>query len=531
MFNGFGRCAAVASLLVAMTGCATVERGIPEKLNPGSGVVIMKVVSLQRLGYINGKWSQVWVSDKATSQPASLEDTADFDAQYAAFAQPLPAGTYTVRSIDAPGIAVGAFGLLPALAIQAMTSGSQDSSQSLSSFTVEAGKVTNLGVVVAAPPEGKEKTIQLAVLADERARSAARDDIDTASRARAKDLPERTWDVPPAASQYDRAFELVRTRSTLVSPLEVTRDGRLLVGTGMGLVHVRDAGGAWTTMSTGSLDSLGLVRELSDGRIFAATQRGAYHLWDPKTRSWTYRRIAEEGRIVELEAVGASGYALQLHHSGILFGQQRVTRVLMVQDLAANTPPREALRLTETPAMKVSPMVYDGRDLVLVFNEMGFSRTAKVHRIDPVSLQIRLESQPQWIERFQHVPGGAIARTRVNGMSRFSETSSDKGASWQLSENTSGFGATFSDIHTGYGLAIIQAGMNTVTTSLSTTSDGGKTWAPVGKTFDTGGKGVPTQLVIGADGRPFVYTGTTLLSSGDQGKTWSVEWPRPAATR
>lgn len=525
LFKTIGRWVVVASLLAIASGCATVNQGIPEKLEPSAGAVVLKLQSVQRLGATNGKWTRMTVVEQKSGLATELVDTAPIDAQHALFAQPLPAGTYTVKSLDAPGVAPATFGILGAVIIQAMTSDQHGPNQGLGSFTVEPGSVTNLGLIVAAPPRDNEKQMPMAVVADERAQAAVSADLDAASRRNTQALRTRSWDKAPDPKQLDLALEIVRTRASYVSPLDVTADGRVLLGTAMGLLHVRDTAGRWSTLSTGSFDTLGYVRELSDGRIVAGTQSGRYHLFDAATRSWSSRRVVDEGRILQIEPMGAGGYALLLGN-GVQLGAPSKLRVVFVRDLAAAEPaPREVLVLEGFPAMGTVPMFFDGKDLVVVFNHVGITRTADLYRIDPVAAQPRVEKQSHWTSRFYRVPDNVLLRDRMNGMSLYSDASTDNGATWQLTEHANGSMAKFSTRSTGYGLSFKSMGMKSSTFSLSKTTDGGKTWVDVGKPFDSGGNGTPMQLALTADKRPLVYTGAQLLSTSDEGATWTVEWP------
>lgn len=525
LFRTIARWAMVAWLLAIVTGCATVHQGIPEKLEPTAGAVVIKIVAVQRLGVTNGKWTRMTVVEQKSGIATELVDTAGLDLQYALFAQPLPAGTYSVKSLDAPGLAPATFGILGAVIIQAMTS-DQHANQAMGSFTVEPGAVTNLGFVVAAPPAGSEKQMSMAVVADPRAQSSVSADLDAASRRHSQGLRTRSWDKAPDSAQLERALEIVRTRATYVSPLEVTRDGRVMLGTALGLVHVRDSAGKWSTLATGSFDTLGYVRELPDGRIFAGTTNGRYHLWNPATRSWSSHRVAEEGRVTQVEPMGAAGYGLMLS-TGVQLGQPTKLKVVLVRDLAApEATPREALALEGFPAMGAVPMLFDGRDLIVIFNHVGITRTADLYRIDPaVAAAPRQEKLAHWTGRFYRLSDNILVRDRMNGMTLYTDLSTDNGNTWQLSEHSAGSMARLTSRSTGYGLSFVSMGMTSSTFSLAKTSDGGKTWDKVGKPFDSSGYGNPLQLVLLNDQRPLVYTGGQLLSTTDDGATWTVEWP------
>ncbi|WP_343632268.1 hypothetical protein [Roseateles sp.] len=526
MLTLIGRRAVAVLALALITGCATNPRVAPEKLETRQGVVAVKVAALQRLGFSNGKWTELTVVENTTGAVTTLQDQTGVDDQHAIFVMPLPAGQYSIRNLGAPGFAGGPFGLLPALVLMAMTSDFHDTKQTLSGFTVTPGSLTNLGVVVAAPPAAGEKTIQLATLRDARALDATVADMNASWRRLVAPLKADAGG-PTDPAQYDRAAELVRTRATYLSPMDLTRDGRLIFGTALGMIQVRSPDGQWSTLSTGSLDTLGYVKELSDGRIVAATQSGGYHVWNPTERSWTYRRVTEDGQIAHIEPMGDAGFALLVRKSSQL-GTPPEIKLLFVDDLLGDKPARESVRFKDFPALGRMPVFFDGRDLLVALNHVGITRTADLHRIDPRTLVARKEDLSTWLMDLRRLPDGTLLRQRMNGMSVFLDRSADEGKTWNEVGTGGGIAPTprFLDGQRGYDLSLVSSGMSTATISLVRTTDGGKKWEKVGKTFETGGTGTPAQLILSATGQPMVFTGAELLTTADEGKTWSVEWPR-----
>lgn len=529
MSKFFGRWAAAIGALALVTGCASnAPKVFPEKLAPQEGAVLLKVQSVQRLGFTNGKWTEVTVVEKTTGVVTTLRDQSGIEDQYGLFAMPLAAGQYTIRNIGAPGADAAALGILPGLVIMAMTSDSHDARQGLTEFSVAPGALTNLGVVVAAPPANGEKTIQTAVLSGSQGQQASLADVDAASRRNLAALKTPAGEQAQDLAQVDRAIDLVRTRATYISPMETTPDGRMLFGSAMGLVHVRSADGQWSTLSTGTLDSLGYVRALPDGRIVAATQRGGYHVWDPAARSWTFRRVADEGRVVHIEPVGASGYAVMVR-GPFRIGQPWYSQLLFLSDLLGDAPPRESVRVTEMPALGLMPVYFDGREVTVAVNHVGITRTADLHRVDPTTLKVRMEKASHWLSRVQRQADGSLIRERMNGMTLYRDLSSDNGATWQELGTASGVTSPrFSDRMTGMDIQMVSMGMTNSTFSVARTVDGGKQWERFGKPFDSGGNGNPLQLMVTPTGQPMVFTGAQLLTTSDNGATWTVEWPRPA---
>ncbi len=529
MLKFFGRWAAAIGALALVSGCASnAPKVFPEKLAPQEGAVLLKVQSVQRLGFTNGKWTEVTVVEKTTGVVTTLRDLAGIEDQHALFAMPLAAGQYTIRNIGAPGADAASMGILPALVIMAMTSDSHDAQQGLTGFTVAPGTLTNLGIVLATPPANGEKSIQTAVLSGSQGQESALADADAASRRNLAALKTPPGEQAQDLAQVDRAIDLVRTRATYISPIETTPDGRMLFGTAMGQLHVRSADGQWSTMSTGTFDSLGYVKALPDGRIVAATQRGGYHVWDPAARSWTFRRITDEGRVVQIEPVGGAGYAVMVR-GPFRIGQPWFSQLLFVNDLQGEAPPRESVRITEMPALGVMPVYFDGREVTVAVNHVGITRTADLYRVDPATLKVRMDKASHWLSRVQRQADGSLIRERMNGMTLYRDLSSDNGATWQELGSASGATAPrFIDRMSGMDIQLVSIGMTNSTFSLARTVDGGKQWEKFGKPFDSGGHGNALQLLVTSTGQPMVFTGAQLLTTTDSGATWTVEWPRPA---
>lgn len=525
----FGGRALVAGIVAAAAGCASVPVGIPEKIDPATGVVAVKVVGVQRVSITNAKWTQLTFVEKTTGVPVVVNDSAPIGANYAMFAQTVPPGTYAIKAFDAPGVAPGGFGILPALVFMALTSDNHGGHERLGTFKVEAGGVTNLGLMVTAQPDGNSNDAQMAIVADSLGQAAVIDDLEAGARERLKPLRTLSWDQAPGEASADRAREIVRTRTTNLSAIDTTSDQRLVFGSALGLVHMRDTSGRWQTLSTGSLDTITHVRVLPQGRILAASDNGNYHLWQPRDRSWVSRKLSTTGQVIASEPMGDDGVALLVKaHSWP--GQRFVMNhsVLVVRDLAGSGPAQEVLSLDDFPALGAPPLFFDGRELIVIMNQQGFSRTADVYRIDPKTLARRTEKLDNWTGRLYRLPDGTLMRDRMNGLSAYNDVSDDDGKTWQLGNGSGPFATRFANRNEGYGLSLVSMGMKSSTFTLSKTTDGGKTWQPVGTPLESGSTSTPLQLQL-AGNLPLVFTGRQLLSTIDDGKTWRTEWPLAAA--
>jgi photosystem II stability/assembly factor-like uncharacterized protein len=108
----------------------------------------------------------------------------------------------------------------------------------------------------------------------------------------------------------------------------------------------------------------------------------------------------------------------------------------------------------------------------------------------------------------------------MNGMSHYSDVSMDNGSTWRTSEAVHPNISRYSDDKNAYGLDT-SPGLTTVTVTLTKTTDGGRTWAKLGKPIEISGAIAMRRV----GNRAMVYTGEKLMSTTDDGSTWQVEWP------
>lgn len=519
--------ALVAALLLALGGCAAPgpvkHASLQAPAKADEGVVVVKVIGVQPLSAFNAKWGALKLADKKTGRTAELRDTAPPSAGYSLFIGALPAGQYSITGFHSDGMAPGTFGVLPALVIMSMTSDSQSLGAQLGTFTVRPAALSNLGLVVSALPEDKKSTFKVAVVADADGQASTLEDVEPETRHKLKAMPNAGWDQAPDPQAAGHALDIVRRHARNVSAMEVLEDSRVVVGSALGMVHVRDRNGQWTTLSTGSLDNITYVRGLPDGRLFAGTDAGRYHLWLPDAKAWRTHALQQSERIVHLEPLGTKGFAMltqsALGHQLVMAGSNRV---LVKSDLDAAEPPKQVLNVEGASAVGKVPLLFDGKDLLMVFNHIGFSRTADLYRIDPATLQHKAEKQSHWTQSLYALPGSVVVRERMNGLSIYTDISQDGGRTWTMNEQSGPHSMRFLNARDGYGLSLASRGWDTVTLQLNKTSDGGRQWTKVGNTIESANPG--TVRVVGD--RIFVFTGLKLLSSTDEGKTWNVEWPQ-----
>lgn len=514
--------------LLFLAGCATnpgSQPAIPAALDAGDGVVMVKVIGVQPLSAFNAKWRSMTLVEEGTGRSQLLNDSAAANAGYSLFVATVPQGRYRVSSFDSAGPAPANFGILPALIIMAMTSDNASIQSQMGSFSVKPGALSNLGVIVSALPADKKEQLQIAVLADAHAQASTLSDVDAATRDRVRSMAVRAWDQAHDPVSTSRALEIVRTRASNVSSIAVTDDQRLMIGSALGMVHVLDAQGQWSVMSTGGLDNVTYLRALPEGRVFAGTDSGRYFLWLPDQRTWRAHQLAGGDRIMHLEPMGGAGFALLTQEpmkAGAIVSLKQ--RLLFKADLADAVEAKEMIALPGFSATGKLPVYFNGKELLAHFNHVGISRTADLHRIEPKTLAVKTEKLDHWVQDIYPASAGMLVRERMNGMSIYSDFSGDDGGSWARNEASGPYVTRFLDRAVGYGLSVVSTGWSTVTVALNKTTTGGKEWVRMGVPIESSG---PSQIrLVGS--RVFVFTGRQLLSTADDGKTWKVDWPLQA---
>lgn len=148
----------------------------------------LRVIALRPVSLLNPKWQQVELSSNGRREEmtdVTLRSNAIFHGRYFAteslyFAK-LPAGKYEVTGFGSAGPGPGL--------ILALIGSDSAKAQALPSFTIEAGRLANLGTLVFAPEMGKELPEQLALLRGPMGRKNALDALLAESARDALPLP------------------------------------------------------------------------------------------------------------------------------------------------------------------------------------------------------------------------------------------------------------------------------------------------------------------------------------------------------
>lgn len=533
--RGYSRIFLISLVLALLGGCATNQQFVdnrftlPEKIEPDHGILVVKIIGVQPLSVFNAKWKTLRLTDKATGQSHDIQDTAQPFASYSLFMGTLPKGQYVISDLESAGQAPANFGLIPALILISLTSDSQSIGNKLGSFTVKPGAVTNLGTVVSALPTEKDGQPKLAVLADTEGQLAALADVTPTAKARFAKLGTLTWDSPPSGEAGAKALEIIRTSNTNVSGLDATQDGRLIAGSVLGMLHSRSPDGKWTSQSVGSFDTITYARSLANGRIFAGTDNGKYYIWLPEQNKWLEQRVASEDfKITHVEPMGDTGFAIQAVSTHLpTYSNPIKTKVLFKPKLEGMSEVKEILSLDGLSAFGKTVTFFNGEELQVFFNQVGFSRVADRYRINPITHEHKQDTVPYWAAELYRLPDSSLVLDRMNGLSIYNSFSKDNGKSWIDNDSSGPNAMRYIDANTGYGFSHVSTGWSTVTVTLSKTQDGGKTWQAVGTPIDVAGA-LPVRII---GKRLFVFTGKNILSTVDEGATWQTEWPIAAGNK
>lgn len=517
-----------------LASCATNQHMVngrmtlPPTIQAEEGVLLLKLVGVQPLSSFNAKWGTLKLANKQNGQAVELYDTAPPLSSYSLFMGTLPKGQYEIKGVGAAPAVPGTFGVLPALALLAMTSDSQSLESQLGTFTVRPGALTNLGMVVSALPEEKGQKVKLAVLADERGRATALTDAEPTAKERLTKFETRSWDSAPPADAADKALDIVRAHARNISSIESTSDNRILIGSALGMIHVRSAEGTWSSMSVGSLDTITYARALDDGRMFAGTDTGKYFLWLPDQKRWQERTLTgSDYKIVYMEPMGQAGFAIQAASLiAPALSMPTKTKMFFTSKLEDAGAAKELLSIDGASAIGRLPVFYTGEELQVFFNHMGISRTADLYRINPVTHEKKVDKTSYWAAELYRLPNGTVALNRMNGMTVYNSFSTDNGRTWTHNRTGGPNSVRFLDPVNGYGFSTVSTGWSVNTIGLNKTKDGGKTWERIGTVVDGAGI-MPIRFV---NGRLFVFTGQRLLSTADEGQTWNTEWPLKTLT-
>lgn len=523
--------AKVLAAAVWLSGCVATAPVVesngayaPVISKEGEGDLLVRVVNVQKINEFNPKWEKLVVKETSTGQLIHIDDTAPAVAGYSLFAGSIPQGQYEFVGFRNEGSQSAVGGFFVSALLQEMSKAGANVQTSPSTFAVKPGAVTNLGTIVSALPETPGGGMKLAILADQANRESALADLAPSTRARLSSKTALGWNSEPDPRIASQDLSAIRPYVRSPSPLEVTSDGRLMIGSPLGLVHIRSTSGQWSTMSTGSLDTITVVRALKGGNLVAGADTGRYFVWSARDTTWNAYRAADGDRIVQIEPMGDLGYAILVESRTRNVPKKTSIRVLFKERLDASTEAKELMQ-SEVRSTMNGTMFFDGQELFAYLNLSGMVRTSNVLRFNPRTGEQSSQTENFWAKSFYRLSDGTVARERFNGTSFYTDFSND-GKTWQKDGRLTPSAARFLDRQSAYGITLRSMGWSTSTFVLSKTTNGGSSWENVGSNFEL--SKIDAVRVVGQ--RMYVHTGKELLSSQDEGKTWNVEWPASAAS-
>ncbi len=509
--------AALVALAFLLSGCGTpgVHRSgsnvtIDSQPKAGQGAVLVETINVRPPGVLNAKWTELVIESKRTGAPITLSDLAGLGSTASVFYAHLDEGDYEITQV------LGLAGSPPGLLMAALMTDSQQIRSRLGTFRVSARETSNLGVLVFAPPVGKEgKVWGIQSVQGPMGRQTALADL---QRITGQSLtlamgPGWVQPRPDAAESADVAR--ARSWASQLSKAEQADAKSVIGGTVLGQVLERDSTGLWRSQPLDNLATLTYVRRTDDGRLIAGADFGFYFVMD-RAKSWIRHQVPNRDMAVtHVEPLPGNGAI-------IVACDLRRTIVYHNPDLAnANAEPRKLLEL-EASFWFWNPALSTEAFLVLPVNHAGIRRTSDFHIIDKKTLNVSVQKQDFWIYQWQKFPSGETLISRQNGMSYYMSSTPDSGKTWVHGETEGPPKFYFVDRQTGYGIDITR-GAFSVTNQLVKTVDGGKTWKPMGSpsTFDIGGE----VLWVSPRGEVLIRAGWEVLSTADEGKTWKQELP------
>jgi hypothetical protein len=328
------------------------------------------------------------------------------------------------------------------------------------------------------------------------------------------------WDAPAATDANDQALGLVRRFSQNVASIEVVPAGnRILIGGLLGVIHSKSDKTVWQGISTGTLDTITAITALEDGTLLAGSDSGRV-LSQRKDGAWRATSLpSPRFRVSTILPLSGKGIAIVAVNQDF---RPPYAVIYFKAEFDGPDPFVEWLRYDDPSAGGRFPVYFDGTDLVAYFGHQGFSRTADVHRINVATQTKSMAKVDYWVFDVYRLPDGTLVINRENGLSSYNSFSSDRGKTWRHPDAVVPGSSRYRDRAIGYGFKTQSMGWSINTVALFKTTDGGQSWIPVGTPLE--GVGIMPIRYLGDT--LYVFTGKSLVSTADEGKSWKTEWPQ-----
>ncbi|GER20127.1 exo-alpha-sialidase [Variovorax boronicumulans] len=484
--------------------------------------MLLKVVSTRPISLLNPKWQQITLISAQGVRHEVPDLTPMAVGVFGGSAVPteslhfgrLPPGEYEFSS-------AGSIGPGPGLLLALIASDHASLEKQVPRFKVEAGRLANLGTVVFSPSTGDKEPAQIILLGGARGTAESMRALTDDSRNAPVLRPGGGWLQMPTdeAQAISRARELV----SMLSPIGSRSGARMVAGSHLGEIVERVAPGRWTSEPLDTLARVSFASCWKDATCVAGSEFGRYAIKRPGA-SWEAHRLSNEyGQVASIQDL-SEGRALF-----VVTDRLKGARVL-VQDQLGNdeaVPKELSAGIQDTDEAKLPVLMLDHPDaLLMARNVPGFRRESLVTRVDKQSLRVTTNREKFWVSNWQVLQDGEIAVTRMNGMTTYFTSSKDGGKTWVSTERTVPIGTYWRDQSRALGIQPTP-GFSTVSNQVTQTTDGGKTWTPLGQPFRSAD--FAARIVYADDQEILAEDGKRVFSSLDAGKTWTPRFPRVGA--
>ncbi|WP_345533184.1 sialidase family protein [Viridibacterium curvum] len=473
-------------------------------IQPGMGSVVVKVEG-GRLALSYVAWTGLTVRNLQRDTTYTITPTGTPRAPSLIFVSQLPPGEYRFEKIEG-----NTAGLLIDLMISNTARADIEKQGAL--FRVEAGTVTNLGVLHAyLPAEKSDRNLRLApggTVSDRRA--VFRDlQLDPAL----SDKAIGGWSRAPnsAATAID---ELKKNAMVTNGRYQIAADGSYWVGARTGQVLRRDPSGRWSNFDTGLAAPITAVLPQANGFMLAGSTGGlVMHSTDGKR--WNDISLPLGGELVALNAAANEQIVAV------------VAQGAAIKVFSSRCCDQVAWRELSLPAISGTPFLVTahtlGTKLIVQFSEVAFLSTRK-------QLVINLDSlEAAYVAPFDAMLPNAQPAAIRNVLCGNDYLSTDGGKTWSR-PNQPGSALICRSASILYSVSLAGVGWSSSSFSFHRSTDRGVSWeervarlpeaADVGGLM-TGGHGI---VPLPKDGELLLHTGHgRTFFSADDGKTWTLE--------
>lgn len=502
-------------LLALLAGCANTAAkrtatGLDLDLQAaqGEGFAVLRVVALRPISLLNPKWQSINLTDPngrgSELQDITLPANALFSGKFypteSLYFAKLAAGKYEVSGF-------GSMGPGPGVLLAMIASDHSDAGSKLPAFTVEPGRLANLGTIAYAPELKGEAREQVFLLNGPMGKQAALSALQ--SEAKRPDLPlvEAGGWVSQGTAEGERTL-LAQARQHVSMLYIRPAPGGLIAGSHLGQIFTRAGPGRLRRESVDTLGTIFSAALTADGRWVAGGEYGTYYVKNPGGGWQAYRLPGDSGRVVFIEPRGAGGVVL-------VSTDARHSRFWTRNAIAdASEVAKDAGKVPVMPDALISTAT----EWLLYGNIPGISRETEIARVQKSDFTSRTQLEKFWVVDWQVLHSGDVMLTRQNGMSLYLSRSTDGGKSWTHGQASGGVSTFWLDSQRAYSIDG-KPGFSTVDNLLLKTTDGGQSTTRLGLPLAT--RDIAGRIVYADTTEVMLQGGNMLFSTQNEGKTWT----------